>query len=74
MTLESSKPYPVPSHDNSKEKWLDLDGTQTFYLRIIFGKIPNPVTEINFFNITTKSDEKFVNILLLSLLANTYEV
>jgi len=27
MTLASSKPYPVPSHDSSKEKWLDLDGT-----------------------------------------------
>jgi len=44
-----------------KEKWLDLDGTQTFYLRIVFGNELQPITEINFFNITTKSDLEFVS-------------
>lgn len=61
MQLESSKPYPVPEHDPSSEKWVDLDGTNTFFLRMLFGSKKEPITEVNFFNITTKSDARFVS-------------
>ncbi len=61
MQLDSSKPYPVPQHDPFAEKWVDLDGTNTFFLRMIFGNLKDPITEVNFFNITTKSDVRFVS-------------
>jgi hypothetical protein len=61
MRLESSKPYPVPEHNPYEEKWVDLDGSNTFYLRMIFGTSKDPITEVNFFNITTKSDSRFVS-------------
>jgi hypothetical protein len=47
------KPYAVPLHDKSKEKWIDLDGTQSVFLRLSFERSPGkkPVSEVNFFNI-----------------------
>ena len=45
-----SVPYKVPSYDPSKEKWIDLDGTKNFYLRLVFGS-KNPITDINFYYI-----------------------
>ena len=44
------EPYPIPSYDPMKEKWIDLDGTRNFFLRLIFGS-KNPVTDINFYYI-----------------------
>lgn len=54
-----NRAYPVPSHDCQNEKWIDLDGTQTIYLKLTFGE--QPITEVNFFNITAASDTAFVS-------------
>lgn len=69
--LDSSKPYPVPSYNPQKEKWLDLDGTMSFYLKIIFGESQRPITEVNFFHISTSSNSKFVSIIKSYNIANT---
>jgi hypothetical protein len=41
------------------ERWLDLDGTQSFWLRLIYGD-KNPVTEVNFHYISSKYPSKIV--------------
>ena len=51
-------PYPMPNYDSQAEKWIDLDGTQTVFLKITYGE--QPITEVNFFNITSASDTAFV--------------
>ena len=55
------KSYPVPDHQRDQEKWIDLDGTGNFYLRLIYGETPNPITEVNFFYIQSKNDSYFVS-------------
>jgi hypothetical protein len=50
-------PYEVPFYDPEHEKWIDLDGSQNFYLRLIYGK-SNPITEFNFFYISSKLEHK----------------
>jgi hypothetical protein len=61
LELPESQPYPLPSYNPSKEKWVDLDGSKQFYLRMIFGAEKEPIIEVNFFNITTSSESKFVS-------------
>ncbi len=36
MTGQEYEPFSVPEHDPDREKWVDLDGTKCFYLRLIF--------------------------------------
>ena len=47
----------MPWYDPDQEKWVDLDGTQHFFLRLIYGK-NNPITEFNFFYISSKMEHK----------------
>ena len=47
----------MPNYDPDHEKWIDLDGTGHFYLRLIYGKV-NPITEFNFFYISSKMEHK----------------
>lgn len=57
MDAQNLEPYPVPNHDPRKESWIDLDGTKNFYLRLVYGD-KNPITDINFFYITQKTENK----------------
>lgn len=50
------EPYKLPNYDPNKEKWIDLDGTKNFYLRLIYGT-KNPITDINFYYIAQKNNE-----------------
>lgn len=59
--IQQFQPCPVPDYDPEKEKWLDLDGTQSIYLRVIFGNQNQPITDLNFFNIQSKYDNKIVS-------------
>ena len=43
-------PYDVPRYDPDREKWIDLDGTNNFYLHLTYGS-NNPITDINFYYI-----------------------
>lgn len=42
--------YTNLSYNSQFEKWLDLDGTNTIFLRIIYGH-HRPITDINFYRI-----------------------
>jgi hypothetical protein len=55
------QPYALPNFNPNEEKWIDLDGTKSIYLKVVFGNKHAPITEINFFNITTSEDAKFVS-------------
>ena len=70
MAQLDSKPFPVPGYDPDREKWIDLDGSKTFFLRLIFGDKLAPITEVNFFNITTSHDHKFVSQFLARIYKN----
>ena len=59
-------PHQVPDYDPDKEKWVDLDGTCQFFLRMEFGNEEAPVTEVNFFYIKSSNEEKFVSYSLLT--------
>lgn len=66
MRTEESRAYKIPDYNPNVEKWVDLDGTQTMYLRMVYGNGTSnddqqPITEINFFNITSGSDSQFVS-------------
>lgn len=61
LKTPDAQPYPVPKFDSTREKWIDLDGSKTIYLRLIFGSEKAPITEVNFFNITTSMDHRFVS-------------
>ena len=52
-----NEPYPVPNYDPNKEKWIDLDGTRNFFLRLFFGN-NNPITDLNFYYIAQKHEHK----------------
>lgn len=39
-----------PTFNSSLEKWIDLDGSCTIYLRVVYGS-HKPVTDINFYRI-----------------------
>jgi hypothetical protein len=60
MTTDEAKPYAVPDHDSDSEKWIDLDGTKSIYLRVIYTGVNESnaneiaLTDINFFNVTSK--------------------
>ena len=58
-----SKPYPVPEHDPETEKWIDLDGTQSIFLRVTYTAhaSESALTDINFFNVTSKQEASFVS-------------
>ena len=43
--------YKIPEHSPEAEKWIDLDGSSNFYLRLIYGETAKPITEVNFFYI-----------------------
>ena len=68
--IQQFQPCPVPDYDPEKEKWLDLDGTQSIYLRVIFGNQNQPITDLNFFNIQSKYDNKIVSKKLYICLGN----
>lgn len=53
-------PYEVPNYDSLTEKWVDLSGKKSIYLRLMYGS-ENPITEVNFFNIKSTSDTTFVS-------------
>ena len=38
------------SYNSQVEKWIDLDGSNTIFLRIIYGN-HRPITDINFYRI-----------------------
>ena len=57
LSEEEKTPYEMPNYDPDHEKWIDLDGTGHFYLRLIYGKV-NPITEFNFFYISSKMEHK----------------
>jgi hypothetical protein len=59
LAKEENHPYPQPMYDLDSEKWLDLDGTKSFYLRLVYGN-KNPVTEVNFHYISSKLPHKIV--------------
>ena len=59
LAKEETQPYAQPMYDFEQEKWLDLDGTRSFFLRLIFGS-KNPVTEVNFHYISSKLPHKIV--------------
>ena len=60
MNNNSISPYEVPAHNPDKEKWIDLDGTQNFYLRLFYGN-SNPITDLNFYYIAQKHEHKLVS-------------
>jgi hypothetical protein len=37
-------------YDSSAEKWIDLDGSNQIFLRVIYGD-QRPITDINFYRI-----------------------
>jgi hypothetical protein len=47
-------PHSQPHFDFDQEKWIDLDGTSSFFLRLIYGD-NNPITEVNFHYISSKT-------------------
>ena len=51
MQQEELKPFKVPDYDFDKEKWIDLDGTGNFFLKLTYGTSKPPITEVNFFYI-----------------------
>ena len=51
-----NEPYPVPNYNPNKEKWIDLDGTKNFYLKLTYGTT-NPITDINFYYIASRNNE-----------------
>ena len=53
-------PYEIPSYNPDKEKWIDLDGTKNFFLRLFFGN-NNPITDLNFYYIAQKHEHKLVS-------------
>lgn len=55
------QPHPVPNYTPSQEKWIDLDGRQSIYLKLTYGTSNQPITEVNFFNISTKDETKVVS-------------
>ena len=70
-----NQPYPVPQYNSLQEKWIDLDGTKSIYLKLTFGSTNQPITEVNFFNISTKDETKVVRSpMTLMFLANPNEV
>ena len=34
------QPYPLPAYSEETEKWVDLDGTKSIYLRMVYGADP----------------------------------
>jgi len=53
---------PIPPYDPEKENWVNIDGIQRTWLRMIYGT-KNPITDINFFRISTnKKDPKKISI------------
>jgi len=42
--------YTKISYNSQVEKWIDLDGSNTIFLRIIYGN-QFPITDINFYRI-----------------------
>jgi hypothetical protein len=47
----------VPTYNPDKEKWIDLDGSSNFFLRLIYGS-NNPITDLNFYYIAQKHEHK----------------
>ena len=45
----------VIDYNPLKEKWIDLDGSKTIYLRVIYGD-SRPITDINFYRIPYQKD------------------
>jgi hypothetical protein len=41
------------SYNSKVEKWLDLDGSNQIFLRVIYGN-HRPITDINFYRINTQ--------------------
>lgn len=44
------------SYNSQIEKWIDLDGSNTIFLRIIYGH-HRPITDINFYRIKYQSGQ-----------------
>lgn len=38
MKMPENRPHQIPDYNSESEKWIDLDGTQSIYLRMIFGR------------------------------------
>lgn len=38
------------TYNNKTEKWIDLDGTNTIFLRVVYGG-HRPITDMNFYRI-----------------------
>ena len=53
-------PYEIPNYNPDKEKWIDLDGTKNFFLRLFYGS-NNPITDLNFYYIAQKHEHKLVS-------------
>lgn len=37
MARGDMQPYPLPNFNPLQEKWIDLDGRQIIYLKLVFG-------------------------------------
>jgi hypothetical protein len=70
------KEHMIPvEYDPLKEKWLDLDGSGSIYLHIIYGDT-RPITDVNFYRINHEKGrpDKMVTISLKSIiLGNTFK-
>lgn len=43
-------------YNKQTEKWIDLDGTNTIFLRVIYGS-QKPITDLNFYRIKHEKDQ-----------------
>jgi len=49
-------PYTKLSYNSQIEKWIELDGSNTIFLRIIYGH-HRPITDVNFYRVKYIKDQ-----------------
>lgn len=64
-------------YDSSAEKWIDLDGSNQIFLRVIYGD-QRPITDINFYRIKYQKGQpdkmvRLLKLIIYSCLANSSE-
>jgi hypothetical protein len=54
--IYKADPDIVVPYNKTAEKWIDLDGANTIFLRLIYGT-EKPITDINFYRIKHQKDQ-----------------